>query len=415
MNRRRRALTVLAGEGDAVAPTVAITCAQSSPSADATLNFTITFSEPVTGFEVGDFVITNGTKGALGGSGAVYTCDVTPAGMSIVTANVSAGVAIDTAGNENTAANEITITSTLTFTDDFAVSKPQWAGATWSVAGGVAFNTPVPGASVVTNGEMEAGNPPTGWNAQGTPTTYEASGVQKHGGAASLHVVADAANEGGMRNVAVTIGRWYRVSAWKYRIAGGGQMIFSSGMAASVSDSGNTNTWFELSAVDRATGANPEMYIRQTGASGESYFDDAAVQPLVLTELFRLLPASVASVTAEVVVAAMKAGTQAGLVINVDSPTTPLNFVLAYTDRVTAYLVQCVNGTYTVKASGAITYGAAKILKVIKNGTTYQLFYDGTQVGADQTINAMNGTYHGLFSTYPSNTLEDFSLSATPF
>src|SRR4030067_168220 len=104
-------------EVDTTAPTVVITCAQSSPSSATTLNYTITFSEVVTGFEVGEFVITNGAKSALGGSGAVYTCDVTPTGMSVVTANVAAGVAIDGAGNSNTLATELIITSTAPFSD----------------------------------------------------------------------------------------------------------------------------------------------------------------------------------------------------------------------------------------------------------------------------------------------------------
>lgn len=101
---------IFGGGGDAIAPTCVITCDVSSPSTAATFNYTITFSEVVTGFEVGDFAITNGTKGALGGSGAVYTCAVTPTtGGTPVTANVAAGVAIDGAGNANLAAAQVSI------------------------------------------------------------------------------------------------------------------------------------------------------------------------------------------------------------------------------------------------------------------------------------------------------------------
>jgi hypothetical protein len=98
------------GPSDTTAPTCTITCAQTSPSNAATLNFTITFSESVTGFTVGDFTIAGGTKGALGGSGAVYTCDVTPTAYA-VTADVSAGVCTDAAGNANTAASQVAINS----------------------------------------------------------------------------------------------------------------------------------------------------------------------------------------------------------------------------------------------------------------------------------------------------------------
>ena len=68
-----------------------------------------------------------------------------------------------------------------------------------------------------------------------------------------------------------------------------------------------------------------------------------------------------------------------------------------------------------IAAHGAVTYGAAKILKVVKNGTTYQVSYDGSQVGTDQTITGMNGTRHGIFSTDGGAKLDNYSLVATPF
>jgi hypothetical protein len=113
MPSRRTNILILqsGGPSDTTAPTCTITCAQSpGPTATSPLNYTITFSESVTGFVVGDFTIVGGTKGALGGSGAVYTCDVTPDSPSItVTADVSAGVCIDAAGNGNTAAPQVSI------------------------------------------------------------------------------------------------------------------------------------------------------------------------------------------------------------------------------------------------------------------------------------------------------------------
>jgi hypothetical protein len=119
MNRRAALLTILASGGavaDTTRPTCTITCAQTSPTAEATLNYTITFSESVTGFEVADFGITGGSKSALGGSGAVYTCDVTPTGDAPVVASVAEGVAQDGAGNTNTAATSVSIGIIVTYT-----------------------------------------------------------------------------------------------------------------------------------------------------------------------------------------------------------------------------------------------------------------------------------------------------------
>jgi hypothetical protein len=102
---KRSAATLNTTPPDTTAPTCTITCAQTSPSGAATFNYTITFSESVTGFEVGDFTIAGGTKSNFAGTGAVYTCDVTPTAYE-VTADVNAEVCIDAVGNPNTAATQ---------------------------------------------------------------------------------------------------------------------------------------------------------------------------------------------------------------------------------------------------------------------------------------------------------------------
>ena len=115
-SKAKKQIILMSGVSDTTAPTVVITCDVSSPSAAATFNYTITFSEVVTGFEVGDFGITGGSKGALGGSGAVYTCAVTPTGNAPVVATVADGVAQDAAGNLNTAATPLSIGIIVTLT-----------------------------------------------------------------------------------------------------------------------------------------------------------------------------------------------------------------------------------------------------------------------------------------------------------
>lgn len=108
--------STIGGVTDTTRPTCTITCDVSSPSAAATFNYTITFSESVTGFEVGDFGITGGSKGALGGSGAIYTCAVTPAGNAPVVATVAQNVCQDAAGNLNMAATPLSIGVQTTYT-----------------------------------------------------------------------------------------------------------------------------------------------------------------------------------------------------------------------------------------------------------------------------------------------------------
>ncbi len=70
---------------DRMTPSVVISSTLSSPTNAGTIPVTITFSEVVTGFELSDITVGNGTKGTLTGSGTTYTVNVTPAGDGTVT------------------------------------------------------------------------------------------------------------------------------------------------------------------------------------------------------------------------------------------------------------------------------------------------------------------------------------------
>ncbi len=76
---------------------------------------TVTFSEAVTGFAIGDVVVAGGTPGALAGSGATYTFDITPIDPSTVTVDIAAGVAQDAALNGNTTAAQLSLGFDSTF------------------------------------------------------------------------------------------------------------------------------------------------------------------------------------------------------------------------------------------------------------------------------------------------------------
>ena len=72
---------------------------------------TTTFSEPVTGFAVGDVTVANGTATDFVGSDgdSVYTFDVTPNAIGAVTVDIAAGVALDAENNGNTAAVQLSL------------------------------------------------------------------------------------------------------------------------------------------------------------------------------------------------------------------------------------------------------------------------------------------------------------------
>ena len=100
----------------------AIACAMSSVATDETavspIPVTVTFGESVTGFEVGDIVVTNGSAGNFAGSGTTYTFDLTPdsGDPKVVKADIAAGVATNAKSIPNAAAAQFSRTYYLTGT-----------------------------------------------------------------------------------------------------------------------------------------------------------------------------------------------------------------------------------------------------------------------------------------------------------
>jgi hypothetical protein len=132
------AATQLTRTADITAPTVALTSA-SPTTTNAPFLVTATFSESVTGFIASDVNLTNSTISGFTGSGTTYTFTVTPNADGAVTVDVPAATATDIAGNNNTAATQLTRTAditaptvALTSTDATTVNAPFSVTATFS-------------------------------------------------------------------------------------------------------------------------------------------------------------------------------------------------------------------------------------------------------------------------------------------
>ncbi|MCE7996350.1 MAG: hypothetical protein HEP71_30505, partial [Roseivirga sp.] len=95
-------------ENDETAPTLAITSTANDP-VSGTFEIMFTFSEGVTGFDVNDIAVDNGTPGSFTGSGAVYTATISPIADGTVTLDVAGNVAQDAAGNDNTIVTQFNI------------------------------------------------------------------------------------------------------------------------------------------------------------------------------------------------------------------------------------------------------------------------------------------------------------------
>jgi hypothetical protein len=107
------AATQLTRTADITAPTVTLT-STSPTTTNAPFLVTATFSESVTGFIASDVNLTNSTLSNFTGSGTTYTFTVTPNADGPVTVDVPAARATDIAGNNNTAATQLTRTADIT-------------------------------------------------------------------------------------------------------------------------------------------------------------------------------------------------------------------------------------------------------------------------------------------------------------
>jgi Ca2+-binding RTX toxin-like protein len=107
------AATQLTRTADFTAPTVALT-SESPTTTNAPFLVTATFSESVTGFIASDVNLSNSTISNFTGSGTTYNFIVTPNASGAVTVYVPAARATDIAGNNNTAATQLTRTADIT-------------------------------------------------------------------------------------------------------------------------------------------------------------------------------------------------------------------------------------------------------------------------------------------------------------
>ncbi|MEE2527339.1 Ig-like domain-containing protein, partial [Hyphobacterium sp. HN65] len=94
---------------DNTAPTVMLTTS-AAPSISSPFTVTATFSEDVTGFDVSDLTVTNGTASNVQATSAtVYTATITPGTGTAVAVLVAANGASDAAGNGNTASTPLAL------------------------------------------------------------------------------------------------------------------------------------------------------------------------------------------------------------------------------------------------------------------------------------------------------------------
>ncbi|KKU59050.1 MAG: hypothetical protein UX82_C0029G0001, partial [Microgenomates group bacterium GW2011_GWE1_47_12] len=301
-----------------------------------------------------------------------------------------------------------------------------WTGG--AISSNTNVITPSLGSELITNAGLEGtyvdGVAPN-WSTVNSSTLTEETTII-HGGSSSQKVVANL-NGGGIKanTNSLTNGTWYSSSAWVYNEQTGVYIWrIYDGLTYFLNYSpniGTTGTWTQLVGTGRATNTTssygqPNFLSNNSGKT--FYVDDTTFKPLTLSSLFSTVSTSDTDVIADANVT-MTAGTQAGLVTNLDDATTPANFLIAYHDGTYVKLDKNVGGTYTNLISVAKTYSAGATLRVItytsSGSLKVRVYYNNALVGSEQTVSdagIISNTKHGLFSTYEGNSFDNFTLFA---
>ena len=174
---------------DGTGPSVVLSSAASDPVSGA-FTLDVVFSESVTGFAVGDLTVGNGAASAFAGSGTTYSATITPTADGTVTVDVAAAVAQDSAGNDNTAATQFSITNDETG-PTVALSSVSTDPVSGAFTLDVVFSESVTGFAV---GDLTVGNGAASAFA-GSGTTYSATITPTADGAVTVDVAAAAAQD----------------------------------------------------------------------------------------------------------------------------------------------------------------------------------------------------------------------------
>ncbi len=185
---------------DGVVPTVTITSDASDPHSGA-FTATFTFSEDVTGFASEDITVGNGTASDFQTSSAsVYTATITPASDGDVTIDVGADLSTDIAGNNNTAATQLSITNDETAPTITITSSADPTSGAFTAT--FTFSEDVTGFA---SEDITVGNGASSDFQSTSATVYTATITPSADGDVTVDVAADKATDAaGNNNIAAT-------------------------------------------------------------------------------------------------------------------------------------------------------------------------------------------------------------------
>ena len=217
----------------------------------------------------------------------------------------------------------------------------------------------------------------------------------------------------------LTVGRWYslgfdaKVNTGSVRYA-----LVSTSLMTTFKDVTSTN-FTSLTMTNRANSTIWD-YLNNTlmGTGEKAYWDNLSFKPITLSSIFSTINTGSVAGTYSVK-GTISLGTQAGLALCLNDQANPTAGIIVYHDASQFYVDKFTAvGTWTnlIKANGS--YGAGNIIKADVTTTSGHVYltayYNNVQIGTQQDITdaaIISNTYHGIFSTYSGNSLDEFYIS----
>jgi len=221
---------------------------------------------------------------------------------------------------------------------------------------------------------------------------------------------------------AMTNHTWYKLSGWGYVTAGTLCMAFVASALSIGEVTFTAASWVNKRGTFRAAAANNGTILCQNGATAmTAYVDDVSIKALTLSELMQAIDAGTQNAVVDVnITEPATYVVQGGLVINLDSASSPANFIVIYMNRgnTRIYVDKCLSGTYTNLATNYFTYSAGATLRAIKNGNSLSIYYNNAQIGSTLPLDGagddapiVSNTLHGMFSTDSTITFDNFQCT----
>lgn len=304
-------------------------------------------------------------------------------------------------------------------------------GSTWTIASGVAANTPTEGAEMFTDPGMEnwaSATNLTSWTEYTAGTsTHNQDSTAPHGGTYNMRMDIGAAGSRTETTQAVarTPGVWYKLRAWVKGSAAIVPRLFADNQQPSATlPAGVTTSWLQAIGGYLCRINAGQIGVQSFGNNNLSiHCDDLSHKALTTTELYAYIPPTVADATVKADWTFASQNTAgAGILMNIDDPANPQNYVAIFLTGANngVWVSKVVNGTPGASqvAALAAAYSAGATLEVRKTGTNYKVYYNGSQIdgGSGLTISdasIINNTYHGLFSLDSGNVCDYFSSAPT--